>query len=72
MVSRWPGLARIPCPCAELSRPSAGAALLCFWGPQAFARSLRNLHYFERYRGRTVAMEQVAKYGKTKVRGRAK
>ncbi|CAI6009773.1 unnamed protein product [Closterium sp. NIES-65] len=34
---------------------------------KAYLRALRNLHYFDRYRGRTIAEAQMAKYGKTKV-----
>ncbi|CAI5464513.1 unnamed protein product [Closterium sp. Yama58-4] len=34
---------------------------------KAYLRALRNLHYFDRFRGRTIAEAQMAKYGKTKV-----
>ncbi|CAI5464333.1 unnamed protein product [Closterium sp. Yama58-4] len=34
---------------------------------KAYLRALRNLHYFDRFRGRTIAEPQMAKYGKTKV-----
>eukprot|EP00850_Spirogloea_muscicola_P009662 SM000054S18148 [mRNA] locus=s54:697755:699233:- [translate_table: standard] len=34
---------------------------------QAYARAVKNLHYFESYNGHTIFHEQVAKYEKTKV-----
>eukprot|EP00850_Spirogloea_muscicola_P001480 SM000005S17277 [mRNA] locus=s5:1101045:1102557:- [translate_table: standard] len=34
---------------------------------KAYARAVKNLHYFESYNGHTIFHEQVAKYEKTKV-----
>lgn len=34
---------------------------------QAYARALRNLHYFERFDGHTIFHEKHSKYGQTKV-----
>jgi len=34
---------------------------------KAYARALRNLHYFERFEGHTIFHEKTSKYGKTKI-----
>ena len=49
--------------CFVLSDLRIDSSLSC----QAYARALRNLHYFERFEGHTIFHEKTSKYGKTKV-----